>query len=255
MEPRNKKIVVANWKLNPTNLQDAKKLFLSTKKISKDLKRTKVVVCPPSLYLSSVKSDSKNKKVSRGAQDVFYQDEGSYTGEISSLMLKDLNVSYSIVGHSERRKMGETNDDVSRKVRALLRTGIKPILCIGESERDTDGAYLVKLREQIMASLEGVKKNEIIDIMIAYEPVWAIGAREAIDAHSLYQTSLFIKKIIIESFGKRIADMIPILYGGSVNPDNVADLISNGEVDGLLVGRDSLNIENFEEILLTTDKL
>ena len=249
-----KKIVVGNWKMNPTSLVEAKRIYRSIDNISKKLISTNVVVCPPFVYLKTLIGNG-NSPVSIGAQDVFTEEQGSYTGEISPLMLKDLGVSYVIIGHSEKRKQGETDDFISKKVQIVLDSGISPILCIGEKERDAGGEYLHFIKEQIKNSLNKVSRKNIDKLIIAYEPLWAIGAKEAMGPSDIYEMSLFIKKVLSDLYGHNEAISTQILYGGSVNFRNAADIIVKGQVNGLLVGRESINSAGFVELLKTIDTL
>jgi triosephosphate isomerase len=249
-----KHLVVGNWKKNPSSLNEAKVILSSTKKNSKELKRTEVVVCPPFPYLSFFKKQSKDK-VSLGAQNVFWEAPGSVTGEISPEILKSLGVEFVILGHSERRALGETDEIVAKKVLTCLDSGLKVIVCIGEKERDSSGAYLEVLSQQIRNSLNGVKKKNLSDVIVAYEPIWAIGKEygEAMKPEDVHETVLFIKKIISEMFGKDWFSGIKILYGGAVNHENAGNVVGGGETDGLLIGRESLNIEGFKKLLLSVD--
>lgn len=248
-----KKIVIANWKMNPDSLPKARKLFQSTKKFSSNLSKTRVIVCLPAIYLASF--NSKTKNINLGAQNVFWQVSGAHTGEISSAMLKNLGVSYCLVGHSERRALGETDEEVSKKLKALLKSGLIPILCVGERERDSQGEYLGILSNQIKSSLFGVDKRDIKNLIVAYEPIWAIGrtAREAINSHKLHQTVLFIEKILSELYGREQAKKVAIIYGGSVEEKNASEIIKNGNVSGFLVGHASLDPLTFREILQAVD--
>jgi triosephosphate isomerase len=221
---------VGNWKKNPSSVIEAKNILNATKKASKDLKKTEVVVCPPFPFLSFFKKQSKDK-IFLGAQDVFWETTGSFTGEVSSEMLKSLGVEYVIVGHSERRSLGETDDIVARKALASLNLGIKTIVCVGEKDRDSSGAYLEVLTKQLRNSLGGLKKKHLSDLIIAYEPIWAIGKEysQAMKPGEVHETVLFIKKIISEIFGKDWFSGIRILYGGSVNYENAGNIMGGGE--------------------------
>jgi len=244
------KIVVANWKMNPKSLKEAGGIFKDTFTVAKGVKNTKIVVCPPFPYLFLSKN-FKNKNVFLGAQNVAKDGEGSYTGEVSSKTLKDMGVSYVIVGHSERRLLGENDSVINKKIFNLLKNKITPILCVGENKRDHDGFYLSFVKEQLKSCLNGIPKSQIKNIIIAYEPVWAIGkgaVREATKEEFL-EMKIFIKKVISDIYDPNVAHSVPILYGGSVNPLNAELFIKGGEADGLLVGRDSLNSKKFGSIL------
>jgi len=250
-----KKIVIANWKMNPATVGEAKALFTQIKKKVGVLKKTYVVIAPPALFIGITASAKKTKNFFLGAQNVHTQTGGAYTGEVSAPMLKDSGISYVIVGHSERRAMGETDELVSKKVQTVLSSKMIPVLCIGEREHDQNGVYLSTLSNQIKNSLAGVLKLDIGQVVIAYEPLWAIGktAGEAMDSHKLHQTTLFIRKVLSELYGRLLADSVKIIYGGSVEAENASELIKNGNVSGFLVGHASLSSVSFSEILKSVD--
>jgi len=251
---KNKKLIVGNWKMNPTTLEKAKGILSAIdKKVKKEgFSRVQAVICPPAIFLGSLSP----KKVFLGAQDVFYEASGAHTGEISPAMLADFDIGFAIIGHSERRAQGETDAIVAQKVKSALSFGITPILCVGESSRDEKGKYLHFLKEEIKMSLSAVSKNAISKIVIAYEPIWAIGkdaVREATPEES-EEMAIFIKKVLSDIVGGAHKD-VRILYGGSVTAQNAEHFLSKGGVDGLLVGRESLNPKNFLEILRTAQTI
>lgn len=251
---KNKKIIVANWKMNPQWIPDAKKIASATARTSKKLKKTTVVVCPPFVFMSSVSGNIKSgKQCFLGAQDLYKEERGSFTGEISPLMLSNLGVKYAIIGHSERRKMGETDASVSEKAFSALKNGIIPIICVGEKSRDEHGHYLHELSAQIKQSLSGINKKFADKIIIAYEPIFAIGAKEPLSTREIHETTLYIRKNLSDLYGKSVGLSVPILYGGSVFSENAGEIVKEGKVDGLLVGRDSLDPKNFSIILETVD--
>jgi triosephosphate isomerase len=248
------KIVVANWKMNPQSQKEAEVLFDKTSALAKDSKNIRIIICPPFPYLF-LSQKFKNKKISLGAQNVSRKEGGSYTGEVSIQMLKDMKVNYVIVGHGEERALGETNEIINEKILNLLRLKIVPILCVGEREKDKEGFYLSFVQEQIKGCLSTVPKAQIKNIIIAYEPIWAIGKNAAREAtkEEFMEMKIFIKKVISDIYDAKVAHSIPILYGGSVNPKNAKLFIKEGGADGLLVGRDSLNPKNFGMILKAID--
>jgi len=244
------KIVVANWKMNPQSKKEAEVLFNQFSIILRNIKNSQIVVCPPFPFLFTSKK-FKSKKLILGAQNVVNQNEGSHTGEVSPLMLLNLGVKYILIGHSERRLLGENNKIVNEKILNSLKYKLSPIVCIGETIRDRDGFYLSFIKDKIRECLAGVSKNQIKNIIITYEPVWAIGkdsVREATRDEFL-EMKIFIKKIISDMYDAKIAHSILILYGGSVNPQNAKSFTEDGGADGLLVGRDSLNYKKFGAIL------
>ncbi len=247
-----KKLIVGNWKMNPKSRREASRIW---EKISKGVSRFKkinMVVCPPFPFLPLLKG-----KMQLGAQNIFFEKEGAYTGEVSPPMLKSLGVGYVIVGHSERRALGDTEDIVNKKLKAALSSGLTPILCVGERERDLHSHYLHLVKDQLKSALKGIQKNKIGKIVIAYEPVWAIGksAKGVLDADEALHMNIFIRKVISDIAGEGTARKIKVLYGGSVDVKNSAEFLRVGKMDGLLVGRESLSPKNFLEIIRNANTL
>jgi triosephosphate isomerase (TIM) len=247
----NKKIVVANWKMNPATLREAKSLYVAIKTHSNKMRHVETIICPPSLYLTELKKIGTGKRLLLGAQDAFWKDEGSYTGEVSAKMIRSAGASHVILGHSEQRSLGESDNDVNKKLLSTTKNGLVAVVCIGENERDKQGEYLRLLRYQLNSSLKGLPLEFLSKLVIAYEPVWAIGKdfSRAMSSHELHGMTIYIKKIMTSMYEKKVAFAVPILYGGSVSSDNTSDLIKNGEVQGLLVGRESLKSNNFANII------
>jgi triosephosphate isomerase len=245
-----KKLIVANWKMNPVNREKARKLLNSLKKRLTNIKKAEIVICPPFVYLPILAEGSFFKTFKLGAQDCFWKTEGPFTGEVSPGMLKDLRVSYVIVGHSERRKtLSETDEMISEKVSGVLKAGLYPLLCVGETKKEREkGRTFEVLRRQIKIGLKKVKKTEIKKVVIAYEPVWAIGTGEHCRVKEATEAVLFFKKTIISLFGRRARD-VKVLYGGSVNSKNSSDYLKEPWIDGLLLGRASLDALEFAKIL------
>ncbi len=241
-----KPIIVANWKCNPTTSAEAKRLFSSVKKGLKNYKKADVVICPPFVYLSCLSTGIK-----LGAQNCFYEEKGAFTGEVSSQMLKNLDCQYVIIGHSERRGIfKETDEMINKKVSVVIKVGIKPILCIGETKEEK-GKIAVVFKRQIKSALKGISKSKISNsgICIAYEPIWAIGSGQACGIDEAMSAKLLIQKILISFLGKPIANKISILYGGSVNSKNAKDFIDGAGMNGLLIGGASLNPKEFIKIV------
>lgn len=251
---RGKKLVVANWKMNPLTQKEAEKLFGDITKNLSALRKTEVVICPPFVYLSPLKKLSR--KIYLGAQDAFWGDVGAFTGEVSTEMLYELGARYVILGHSERSGV-EDRLIVNKKLKSALASGLTPILCVGEYSRDEEHSYFNFVKEMLETSLGGVSKNSIGKIIIAYEPVWAISStpnrRDATPEDS-HEMAIFIRKILADKFGKESAK-IKILYGGSANERDAGEFISRGGVDGFLVGRASLSAEKFSTIVNIVDKI
>ena len=246
---KKKRIVVGNWKMNPSNLADAKKIFAKIKQISTDVVG-QMIICPPAAYIHALSSGYKGKKISFGGQDAFWLNNGSNTGLISPTMIKSVGAQYLILGHSECRSFAnETTDIVAKKVLAAIGAELTVILCIGEKVRDRNAEYLIFLREELKECLKKIDKRMMAHVMIAYEPIWAVGGREAMTPSDIHGMTIYIRKVLTEMYDKSIADATQILYGGSINVDNVADIVKDGEIDGLLVGRESLIPENFMHIV------
>jgi triosephosphate isomerase len=250
-----KRLIVANWKMNPPSLAEARAIFSRVKHVAKGLRKAQVVICPPLLYLSDLAA--RKGSLSLGAQNIFWQNGGAFTGEVSPEMVRHAGARYAIVGHSERRALGESERDVSRKLLAVLREELTPILCVGERERDLEGGYLAVLEAQIRASLTGVPRRYAGSIIVAYEPVWAIGKseHEALQPRGLHEMAIFIRKALSQIFDHDSARGIPILYGGSVGAHNAAEIVSEGAVAGLLVGHMSLDGDDFAAIIRSVSKL
>ena len=228
--------IIANWKCNPSTLKEAKELFNLIKERAKNSSK-EIIICPPFIYLLpliSCKNKPKNLKL--GAQNCFFK-EGPFTGEISPLMLKNLGIDYVILGHSERRKLGEKDEMINEKVKAALKSKLKVILCIGETDEERKlGKTFEILKFQLEKDLFGISENQFKNILLAYEPVWAIGTKNPCQVEDL-------KKVVI--FLKSINKKFKILYGGSVNKENFSQYLKVKDVSGLLVGGASLNHNEF----------
>ncbi len=245
------KIVVANWKMNPLSAKEAKRIFAGTKEAVAKVKDVEVVVCPPVVFLSELARERQSVRVALGVQDLSHEVHGAYTGQVSAPMVSGYKSKWAIVGHSERRALGETNDIVAEKVARAIANGIAPIVCVGESERNDEGAHYLFVQAQLAVVFSALKRKDVEKLTIAYEPVWAIGksATEAIQIPELYEMVLYIRKLLIEHSGRRYADHVRILYGGSVKPENAAELVRGGGLDGLLVGSASLEPKAFGAIV------
>lgn len=249
-----KKLVIGNWKMNPQSAAEAKKIFSAIAAKVEQFNKVTTVIAPPALYAGIL---PKKIGMTPCAQNLFWEEEGAYTGELSGGMLAKAGFKYVIVGHSERRAMGETSEMANKKVKAALKAGLKPILCVGESTRDDSVGYHNFIKEEITKSLAGVKKTHLASVIIAYEPIWAIGknaTREATPAES-HEMSIFIKKVLSDMFGAEAAKTVMIVYGGSVNSKNAESFLADGNVDGILVGRESLNPQKFIQILYSAQHL
>jgi len=243
------KFIVANWKMNPVSLKEADSIARTVKNGIKKSENINVVVCPPYFYIPSIKN---GKYFDIGVQDIFWEDSGAYTGEISSKMARDLGVNYAIIGHSERRiYLGETDKIVNLKLNSALKNGLKPILCVGESqkERNEEKAGDV-IAGEIEKGLAGVPSGYLVrDLIVAYEPIWAIGTGNTPTSDDIMSMALLIRKVISKLYDRKTADNLPIIYGGSVNSQNALDFVDKAGMDGLLVGGASLNASEFVRIV------
>lgn len=244
-----KPILVANWKNSPPSLDEAKDLLKELNKKAPLFKKLSLFVAPPFPYLSEVGARSK-KIGSLAAQDMAAVSKSPVTGSVSADILKSFGVRLVIVGHSERRALGETSLQVSEKTKTALKAGIVPVVCVGETERDHEGEYFEFLREQIKDSLAGLNKQAVSSAFIAYEPVWAIGksGKEALASADLAQAVIFIRKVLSDLYGRKTAEEVSILYGGSVDHTNAETLVKEGGIKGFLVGRASLKPKVMESI-------
>lgn len=247
-----KKLIVGNLKMNLQSSEERDKYlqWMDKELAGKKFNNAEIILCPPFVHLESFKK-WKNKKVKRGAQDMFFEDKGSFTGEISPVMLKNFGCEYVILGHSERRRfVGENDQDINLKIISALKNGLKPILCVGEDgEQKINGSAVIV--DQLAACLAGVSKGKIENVVICYEPVWAISSNNPDHlptANEIMGSKLIIKKFLVGSYGLKIAERVQIIYGGSVAPDNVKETCINSEMDGALVGKESLTPRSFVKI-------
>src|SRR5437588_8453706 len=245
-----KKLMAANWKMYKTPDQ-ARDFFREFLPLVAGHSRDEIAVCPPVVDLPAAIGSAKDSKISIGAQDMYWEKEGAFTGEISAGMLLAAGASHVIIGHSERRQFfGETDDVVNLKLKAALEAGLTPIVCVGEvlEEREA-GLTEDVLRRQCLRAFHAISGKKAAKLIVAYEPVWAIGTGKtatpqmAADAHAL------IRSAAAKAFGETLADNLRILYGGSVKPDNVKSLMSEKEIDGALIGGASLDPKSFAAIV------
>ncbi len=252
-----KYLVVANWKCNPTTLKGAKLLFDSVKKGIKDMKNVEVVICPPIPYLVEFCDTCRKIQLLKpGAQDCFWEEKGAYTGEVSPIMLKDLGCQYVIIGHSERRALGETDEMINKKLKAVISAKLKPILCIGETEKQRKaGKTESVLKIQLKKDLNHLISQSLNRLIIAYEPVWAIGTGNPCRPEDAKKVLLFLRKILAPYRACSGAGLKKnlILYGGSVNSKIAKDYIEKAGFQGLLVGGASLDAQEFVKIVETID--
>lgn len=245
-----KRLIIGNWKCNPSTLKEAKRLFLTILKKIKKKKTIEVGICPPFVYLYPLSNLDRKKKIVLGAQDVFFEIGGPFTGQISPKMLKDLGCKYVIIGHSEKRKFGEDDQLINKKIQISLKSKLIPIFCLGETlEEKEKGKNFERVSIQIQEGLKGITKKEIEKIVFAYEPVWSIGTGLACQIDDVFSMTIFIRKILSQKFHIKNSQNVYILYGGSVDSQNAKRYIEDAKVDGLLVGGSSLKPEEFLEII------
>lgn len=241
-----KTLIAGNWKMN-TNRADAVALAKGVAEGAASVDSVDLVVCPPAVYLSAVGEALAGSPVALGAQNMSCQDGGAFTGEISHAMLTDIGTEYVILGHSERRTLfGETDKNVCDKTHKALAAGLVPIVCVGETleERESDKTAEV-IKTQFEGSLEGVTEAQITSVVIAYEPVWAIGTGKVASPEQAEEVHADLRRLLSERYTAEIAEGIRILYGGSMKPGNAPELLANPNVDGGLIGGAALKAEDF----------
>jgi triosephosphate isomerase len=245
-----KTIIAGNWKMNKT-LTEARAFAEEFKPMVGKPKWCEVVLCVPYVNIPAVLRLFKDTRVAIGAQNVHYEEHGAYTGEVSAEMLKDLGVKYVIIGHSERRQYyNETDLTVNKKVHAALDAGLRPILCVGESlEQRQLGVTMSWITYQVRSALYGVSEEQIRHVVIAYEPLWAIGTGQTATAAQANEVCSAIRTVIRKQYGARLARAVTIQYGGSMNAGNAAELLAQPDVDGGLIGGASLRPGEFMEII------
>lgn len=241
-----KKILIFNWKTNPESKKNALDIFSNIKKAQKFAEKNKIkidfIVAPPSVFLDALNLKNSSKKIKFSAQNFYNKNFASVTGAISQSMLKDLGATYSIVGHWERRSIfSETNKEISKKIKSLIDLKMKAIVCVGEEQRDIKGKFVDFLKKQILETLDGVLKDDANKIILAYEPVWAIGKEgRRVTVEEIEQSVFLIKKILKGKFQEN-SEKVKIIYGGSVDDMNIKKLSEIFGVDGFLLGRSSLD--------------
>lgn len=247
-------LVIGNWKMNPATIAKARKLFLDTRTKLGSRKRTVTpVVAPPFPFISELERLAPSRRIELAAQDVFFESIGAHTGEVSVPMLKSVGVSMVIVGHSERRARGESDDEIYCDVQAVLGSSVTAVICVGEQARDAQGNYFGVVEAQVRAALRDVEAKQLKRVVVAYEPVWAIGTGKTATAADAYEMKLFIHKLLTDRFDRSAAQKVRILYGGSVKKHNAKELLEVGQVDGFLIGGASLKAGEFTHIIDTAE--
>ena len=252
MNSNRKPIIAGNWKMYKT-AAEALALVDEMKKQLVGVREAdiEVVVCPPFTALYAVGTMLQGSTIKLGAQNIHWEKEGAFTGEIAAPMLKEVGVKYAIVGHSERRQyFGETNDGVNKRAKGALANGIRPIVCVGEmlAQREAGQTEAV-VRDHVTGSLAGFSKDAMLDTVIAYEPVWAIGTGKTATPAQAQEVHAFIRELLAALFDSQVAAKVRLQYGGSVKPANAKELLSQPDIDGALVGGASLEAKGFAEIV------
>lgn len=245
-----KPIIAGNWKLNNTTKQAVELVTLLKRDLS-DINEVDIVVCPVFTVLSVLADILMESNIGLGAQNIYWEDSGAFTGEVSASLLKEIGVQYVIIGHSERRQyFGETNQTVNKKIRAALKHGLTPIVCVGEvlQEREANKTFDV-IRTQCKESLAGFSADEMKAMIVAYEPVWAIGTGKTATPAQAQEVHKFIRELLVKMHNEEVAETVRIQYGGSVKPENIAELMVQPDIDGALVGGASLKADSFVSIV------
>jgi len=243
-------LIAGNWKMYKTAgeaAQTASQLVRSVGEVTD----VDLMIAPNFIALGAVYAAIKNSRVALGAQNLYWEDEGAYTGEISAPMLKSIGCRYCIIGHSERRQyFGETDETVNKKIRAAIKAGLQPVFCVGETEKEREAEQTLSiLDKQVKKGLEGLVPEQLDLLVIAYEPVWAIGTGKTATDDQAQEVHHFIRSLVKSNFGQAFSDSVRILYGGSVKPDNIVSLMAMPDIDGALVGGASLSAESFSKII------
>jgi triosephosphate isomerase (TIM) len=246
-----KKVIAGNWKMNndlngTVNLVSEIKRELNDKQL-----KASVILCPPFTNLETASALLKDSPIKLGAQNMYFEENGAFTGEISSSMLKSVGCEFVILGHSERRTIfGESDQVINKKVKTAIKHGLKPIFCIGETLAERENGTTFKVIEtQILGGLESLSETDLSDLIVAYEPVWAIGTGRNATPQQAQEVHQFIRDLIAKKYSKSFADKLVIQYGGSVKADNAKELLSQPDIDGALVGGACLKADSFVKII------
>jgi triosephosphate isomerase len=245
--------IIGNWKENPSTIKDALALVSSITKKYKAREGLTVAVAPPFVYLTEAAKKIGPKKINQtiflAAQNLSTEPMGAFTGEVSAMQLRSIGTEFVIIGHSERRAMGETDEMILKKVQQALKSKLTPVVCIGEKERDTQGSFFTFVEKQVKAIASVITAADIKKIVIAYEPIWAIGTGKTATPADVKEMQLFLFTILTKLYDKPTAAKVKIIYGGSVKPDNAKALHAEGGMDGFLVGGASLKADDFIKII------
>ena len=243
------RIIAANWKMN-TSLSEAVRLAKEIK-AENNQPQSEIILCPPTIHISSLKGQLSGSPIKIGIQNINENAKGAFTGEISTAMLADYEVEYAIVGHSERRSIFEESDElINQKVKSCLNSDIKAILCLGETlAQREDGIQNQVISQQLKIALDGIELRQMHNIIIAYEPVWAIGTGKTAQPEDADKVHLYIREFLSHLYNQKISENLSIIYGGSVKDSNIDEIMSMKNIDGVLVGGASLTSESFNRII------
>ncbi|MEI7942704.1 MAG: triose-phosphate isomerase [Candidatus Riflemargulisbacteria bacterium] len=245
-----KMIIAGNWKMNK-DLDEAVQLVEKLKKGFKNKNKVEVVICPSFTNLSAVNAIVKDSDIKLGAQNMYTEEKGAYTGEINASMLRSVGCKYVIIGHSERRQyFNETNQFLNKKIKVALENNLFPIYCVGETLEQRESGKVEKvIKEQIEEGLKDISSDDLKKIVLAYEPVWAIGTGKTATPQQANDVHVFIRKLLVAMSSTAVAEQVSILYGGSVTPESSSELMGKSDIDGALVGGASLKVDSFMEII------
>ncbi len=245
-----KVIIAGNWKMNKT-ASEGVALVKALKGLVADVDNVEIVVCPPFTSIEAVAKELKGSNIKVGAQNVHWKENGAYTGEISCAMLKEIGIDYVIIGHSERRQyFGETDETVNLRVKAALAAGFKVMVCVGETLEEREGAKTNDvLSTQLGGGLAGLTAADMENVVIAYEPVWAIGTGKTATPDMAEETHAFIRQTVAKLFNEEVAANVRIQYGGSMKPENAAELVAQADIDGGLIGGAALKADSFAALV------
>jgi len=249
-------IIAGNWKMYKTNTE-AIQLASALKSKTSSIEKAGMIVCPPATALTTVVAAVEGSKIGVGAQNMYWEDEGAYTGELSSSMIKSTGATYVIIGHSERRQyFGETDETVNKKLKQALKSGLNPIVCIGESlEERESGVTKDVIAKQLDGALRDISADQMVKIILAYEPVWAIGTGKTASPEQAQDVHAFIRSKLQNMYDAATSSSIVIQYGGSVKPGNALELLQQEDIDGALVGGACLEADSFSEIIKAAESL
>lgn len=250
-------LIAGNWKMNCGPAETSKLLKGIKQHCPEVPDGLDVLVCPPEISLTTASDELEDYGIYLGAQNVYSEDNGAFTGEVSTQMLNEVGCEFVIIGHSERRQyFGETDKTVNAKVQKALSDGLKPVICVGESlDQRKKEVHKQMVKKQVQAALNNIDASDITDVVIAYEPIWAIGTGETATPGQAQEMHQMIREVIAELYNEEAAGTIRILYGGSMKPHNAEELLSQPDVDGGLIGGASLKAESFTEIIKIAEKL